>query len=384
MPFIIFTAITAVFALYIFARCIFPFPYPLAFKVISFILLILLALCSQSMAIARYITGTETLPFILTRVSSIIFVSILMFTLILLLRDIILFLLFLVRKATNGEVSILSTMLSGQKSVFVLCFLSFCTVLGGLYPALKVPDIKEITITIPNLPEGLKGVKVVQLTDLHIGSAFNHVWLEKVVEKTNTLNADVIVITGDIIDASVAELAKEVVSLKDLKAKYGTYLSLGNHEYYSSLLEWIKYFKEDLQVPLLVNEHEILEINNEQLAIVGLADSGHSLATPLLPPDNKKAREGLPEDITTILLSHQPKEAKNNSTFNYDLQLAGHTHGGHVFFLFPLVARANDGYLSGLYQVGNMQLYVSNGTGLWGGFPLRIGAPSEITLITLN
>ncbi len=134
----------------------------------------------------------------------------------------------------------------------------------------------------------------------------------------------------------------------------------------------------------LVNESVVYEKDGAKLAFVGLADSAHGNYPKKYIRDNAKALENVPEDAVKIALGHQPKFAKDNASYGYDVQLAGHTHGGHAFFLFPMVARANDGYLSGFYDVGQMQLYVSNGTGLWGYFPIRLFAPSEITLFTLN
>ena len=101
-------------------------------------------------------------------------------------------------------------------------------------------------------------------------------------------------------------------------------------------------------------------------------------------PDIGKALSGAPGDLPVILMAHQPKGSSTYANAGVDLQLSGHTHGGQVLGIHWITRMANDGYVSGLYRVGNMQLYVSNGTGLWNGFPVRLGKPSEITEIELH
>ncbi len=379
--FIIYSAILMlIISSYVFVRVVLPFSLSKKKKILLFFLLLLL---SQGIIFLRVVFRGADFSLFNVRLVSFALSLYILFALVLFVRDLLISLFYILNKIFRLKLYPYLSAICSKKAIFPLFLFTLSVVVYAGYQALKVPDVKRVSLTIPHLPEELKGITIVQLTDLHIGSAFDRRWLEKVVEKTNALNADFIVVTGDIVDAPVHKLAEEVVSLKNLKAKEDVYLIAGNHEYYADLAEWISYFR-NMGMNFLVNESVIYEKNNAKLAFVGLADRTHGNYPKSLSLDNVKASENLPEDAVKILLAHQPKYAKENAKFGYDVQLAGHTHGGHAFFLFPLVANANDGYLSGFYNVDQMQLYVSNGTGLWGYFPVRLGAPSEITLFTLE
>ena len=101
-------------------------------------------------------------------------------------------------------------------------------------------------------------------------------------------------------------------------------------------------------------------------------------------PDLKKTLHGIPAGDFILLLAHRPAQAKSAARSGISLQLSGHTHGGMIRGLDWVVAQFNGGFVSGLYEVNGMKLYVSNGTGIWNGFPIRLGRPAEITLITLS
>jgi uncharacterized protein len=132
---------------------------------------------------------------------------------------------------------------------------------------------------------------------------------------------------------------------------------------------------------VLENGHAVLDRDGGRLVLAGVTalSASHS-AYPA--PDLPAALKGAPKDAAVILLDHQPREARRSAAFGVALQLFGHTHGGMVLGLDRLAARANSGYVSGRYDVDGMTLYVNNGTGLWPGFALRLGRPSELTRIT--
>jgi len=249
----------------------------------------------------------------------------------------------------------------------------------GTWQAVTVPNIRTVEISVPGLPAQLDGFSVVQLTDLHIGSLLRGEWLRAVVEKTNALDPDVVVLTGDLIDGLPDTLGSEVEPLGELHAKHGVYGVTGNHEYYCQVNEWLPVFKK-LGIDMLLNEHRVLSIQGSELVIAGITDP---MATRFGQegPDVRKALDGAP-DTTSILLAHQPRGAAANAAA--DIQLSGHTHGGHMAFIQPLIAPFNEGFVNGLYNVNGMKLYVSPGTGLWGGFSSRVGVPSEITRIVLR
>jgi len=173
-----------------------------------------------------------------------------------------------------------------------------------------------------------------------------------------------------------------VAPLADLKAKYGVILTPGNHEYYSGLQQWLPVF-QSLGMRVLMNENTQIRVSGTPLAIAGVTDTA-ALNWGLEGPDPEKALSGLSKDIAKIMLSHRPSLASESAKAGASLQLSGHTHGGLVLPIAPLIAAFNGGYVSGPYTVDGMPLYVSRGSGLWGGMPLRLFVPSEITFITLT
>lgn len=252
----------------------------------------------------------------------------------------------------------------------------------GVWQAVSVPAVKSIEVPIKGLPASMDGFKLVQLTDLHASRLLQGPWIQAIVDKTQALNPDLIVITGDLVDGTVAARHDDVAPLEKLAAPQDVYVIAGNHEYYTQYQPWIAHFKS-LGLRMLLNEHAIIEQGDAAFALAGITDK--TAVTHGQPkPDVAKAVAGIPADMPIIMLAHRPDTAKESSAAGAALQLSGHTHGGHIVGMHKIVQMANDGYVGGLYQVGNMQLYVSYGAGLWAGFPLRLGRPSEITLITLR
>jgi predicted MPP superfamily phosphohydrolase len=218
----------------------------------------------------------------------------------------------------------------------------------GVYQATRVPSLKDVEIAIPGLPPQFDGYRLLHLTDLHISRLFPKEWTQAVVERSNVLGVDLIVVTGDLIDGSFGARRTDVAPLQELRAKDG-----------------------------------VLERDGGSLVLAGVTD----LSAPRSfhpAPNLSAALEGAPSDAPIILLDHQPRNAAQAAARGVALQLSGHTHGGMIPGLDRLVARANNGFVSGRYQVGGMTLYVNNGTALWPGFALRLGRPSELTRITLR
>lgn len=248
----------------------------------------------------------------------------------------------------------------------------------GSLQAVRVPDIRTVEVSVPDLPTELDGFSIVQLTDIHIGPIFKSAWLTQVVAKTNALEADAIVITGDFIDGLPNELAQEMRPLARLQAKHGVFGINGNHEYYYDAPGWLPVFRS-LGVDILNNEHRVL---SDGLVLGGVTDrTAQRFGLP--GPDVEAAFANAPAG-PRILLSHQPVLKKNIPAKGVILQLSGHTHGGLLFFLSPLIAHFNGGYVNGLYRHSEGWIYVAPGTGLWSGFSCRIGVPSEITRLVLK
>ena len=252
----------------------------------------------------------------------------------------------------------------------------------GVNQAIQVPEVNRVELTIEGLPAELDGFRLVQLSDLHISRLFPEPWVRAVVERTNGMSADLIVITGDFIDGSTEARRADVAPLRDLRALHGVIGIPGNHEYYFDFAKWEPVL-EGLDIRMLTNEHEIIQHKSAALTIAGVTDAA-ATNYGFAGPDLKKALEGVSPSSTTILLSHRPVGAIANDAAGVEVQLSGHTHGGMIKALDLLVANANEGFASRGYDVGKMKLYVSNGTGLWMGFPIRLGVPSEITEFTLR
>lgn len=250
----------------------------------------------------------------------------------------------------------------------------------GTWQSVRVPQVRTVELHLEKLPPGLDGFSVVQLTDLHIGPLQKKEWLQQVVRAVNGESPDLIVLTGDYIDGTASALAEDIAPLAGLRARHGVYGVTGNHEYYWGAAEWSTLLQK-LHVTMLFNEHRVLHVGGDKIVIAGLPDhAARSFGGK--GPDCDAALRGAP-DAPRILLAHQPRDAAKNSLCA-DVQLSGHTHGGLLFFLQPLIAGFNQGFVEGLYAVGGMKLYVSPGTGLWGAFSCRLGVAPEITRLVLR
>lgn len=252
----------------------------------------------------------------------------------------------------------------------------------GVWNATRVPPVRDIEVRIAGLAPEFEGYRLVQLTDLHVSRLFPAAWTQAVVERTNAAGGDLIVVTGDFIDGTVAERRTDIAPLGGLRATGGVYAIPGNHEYFFGYAAWMAHL-EGLGMRMLPNRHVVLARGSARLVLAGVTDfSAPSVGEA--GPDLDAALEGAPAGVPVVLLDHQPREARGAAARGVALQLSGHTHGGMIRVLDRFVARANNGHASGRYTVGGMTLYVSNGTGLWPGFALRLGVPPEITRITLR
>lgn len=262
------------------------------------------------------------------------------------------------------------------------CLVALAIAIGiwGTWQAVKVPEPRTVYVQVAELPQSLNGFSIVQLTDIHIGPILRKDWLQEVVNRTNALAPDLILLTGDYVDGYAVQMRQELEPLAGLKAKYGVFGVTGNHEYYWNMPEWRKAL-ENLDLTILENEHRTLDINGATLVLAGIPDLA-ATKFGFAGPDLEQALANAPEAFR-ILLSHQPRHARDY-TGKIDLMLSGHTHGGLIFFLQPLIARFNSGFVVGKYPLSGANVYVSPGTGLWNGFSCRIGVPSEITKLILE
>ncbi len=250
----------------------------------------------------------------------------------------------------------------------------------GIAEARQTPQVKRVPIKIANLPPELKDFRIVQITDIHVNPTFRRAAVEEIVAVVNTLDADIVALTGDLVDGSVAQLGYDVAPLKQIRSVAGNFFVTGNHEYYSGVIEWIEEVRR-LGFTVLMNEHVVIARGPARLLLAGVTDyrGGNYLASHRSDP--QQAINGAPPADIRILLAHQPKNIFAAAAAGYDLQISGHTHGGQ-FFPWNLVVGFTQPYVSGLHTHQNTQIYVSRGTGYWGP-PVRVGSPSEITLIQL-
>jgi predicted MPP superfamily phosphohydrolase len=252
----------------------------------------------------------------------------------------------------------------------------------GVSQAIRVPPVKDIDVAIKNLPAQFEGYKILQLTDLHISRLFDEPWTRAVVKESNALGVDLMVVTGDLIDGSIANRTLDIAALRDLHAPDGVYVIPGNHEYFFDNEAWMKHFVSLGMTPL-ANSHTLIQRGGARFVLAGVTDVT-APKTGFPAPDLKMALKDAPKDAPIILLDHQPRNARFSASQGVALQLSGHTHGGMIIALDRIIALANEGFVSGFYDVDGMQLYVNNGTALWPGFALRLGRPSELTRITLR
>ena len=249
---------------------------------------------------------------------------------------------------------------------------------GGMVSALRSVAVEPVRVFLDRLKTG-KSYKIVQISDVHVGPTIGKEFLEAVVATINAEDADVVAITGDLVDGSVAQLGALVEPLRDIKAKHGVYFVTGNHEYYSGADEWIAHLAT-LGIRVLRNER--LPIDGDAgFDLAGVDDTSAKGFGKGHGQDVARALEGRDPERAVVLLAHQPKAMGDAVKHEVDLQLSGHTHGGQIWPWGYLV-RLDQGHVAGLAREAGTQIYVSRGTGYWGP-PIRVGASPEITRIEI-
>jgi predicted MPP superfamily phosphohydrolase len=265
-------------------------------------------------------------------------------------------------------------------SGIVVPLLALALTAVGFLNARRPAQVKRVTVPLPGLPAALAGFRIVQISDIHVGPTIKADYLQAIVDRVNALQPDVVAITGDLVDGSVAELRAHVAPLAKLGARHGIYFVTGNHEYYSGVHGWVAELQR-LGIRVLHNEHVVLQHDGASLVLAGVPDfSGHHF-DPAHRSDPAAALAGAPDGAPRVLLAHQPRTAAAAAQAGFDLQLSGHTHGGQ-FLPWTWLVPLQQPYTAGLHQLGRLWIYVSRGTGYWGP-PKRIGAPSEIAELRL-
>jgi predicted MPP superfamily phosphohydrolase len=252
----------------------------------------------------------------------------------------------------------------------------------GLWNARRIARVVHVDVPIEGLPPQLEGFTIAQISDVHVGPTIRRNYVEGIVAAVNALDADVVAITGDLVDGSVPQLREHVAPLAQLRARQGRFFVTGNHEYYSGALPWIDELGR-LGIRVLNNEHVVLGDGSRKLVVAGVPDYSAGLFHAEHASDPAAALAGAPADAhAKILLAHQPRSARAAAQAGFDLQLSGHTHGGQ-FWPWVHFVRFQQPFTAGLHRMDRLWVYVSRGTGYWGP-PKRFGAPSEITRLRLK
>ena len=259
--------------------------------------------------------------------------------------------------------------------------------------------VRNVKLQFKNLPKKFNGLKIIQISDFHIGSLLNHPsFVEEIVDKVNSLNPDLLLFTGDFVNNVSEEMDKFLSVMSKFKSKFGKYSIFGNHDYGEYVpwksederlanLERLKLLEKKIGFDLLLNENRKIKIDDEEIELIGVENWG-------LPPfpqygDLNKAMRNVEPNSFKILMSHDPTQwdAQVLGFTNIDLTLSGHTHGAQFGIEIPgwRWSPVNLRYKrwGGLYTEENQHLYVNTGIGFIG-FPGRVGMPPEITVIELN
>ncbi|MFI1967319.1 metallophosphoesterase [Streptomyces pathocidini] len=250
------------------------------------------------------------------------------------------------------------------------------TVGYGAYDVLNGPALKRIRVPLAKLPRGADGYRIAVVSDIHLGPILGRAHTQRIVDTINRAQPDLVAIVGDLVDGSVADLGPAAEPLSRLRARHGSYFVTGNHEYFSGAAEWVDHVRELGVHPL---ENARVELPGFDLA--GVNDLAGEDQEPAQGPDYERALGDRDPARASVLLAHQPVVIHDAVRYGVDLQLSGHTHGGQ---LWPgnYVAELANPTVAGLERYGDTQLYVTRGAGAWGP-PVRVGAESDITIVTL-
>jgi predicted MPP superfamily phosphohydrolase len=250
----------------------------------------------------------------------------------------------------------------------------------GMANALGPPDLLRVPVRLRKLDPTFNGFRIAVVSDIHLGPLTGRAHTERIVRMINETSPDLVAIVGDLVDGTVDELGPMAEPLRDLESRDGAFFVTGNHEYFvPDPLSWLREL-ERLGVQPLRNESTVVRRGEAAFDLAGVNDiSGRSISDG---PDFDRALSGRDSSRPTVLLAHQPVQVDEAAAREVDLQLSGHTHGGQLW-PFHYIVGLQQGAVSGLSTVDQTQLYVSRGAGFWGP-PVRVGAPPDITVISLQ
>lgn len=241
--------------------------------------------------------------------------------------------------------------------------------------------IRPIDVALPSLPPELDGLRIALVADLHVGTFTRGQTVKRIVEETSRLDADLILLPGDLINNALSDLSDALDAVSNMQSRYGAYLCVGNHDLIEDGAEFVR--RVMVRVPLLINESQLIPIRGRLVQLLGLPWNRDEV---LIERSVRQMARQIAPDAFPILLAHHPHAFDAAAAAGIPLTVSGHTHGGQLMLsdavgFGPLMYR----YWSGLYRKpahNGASLVVSNGAGNW--FPIRIGAPAEIIHLSLR
>lgn len=272
------------------------------------------------------------------------------------------------------------TFLAHSIRIGVLAVSASITALG-LREVIRGAQVKQVEVVIADLPDALRGLKIAQISDLHIGPTIQRAYVEDVVQKTNRTEPDLIFVTGDLADGKAGAIESHLAPLGQLKSRYGTFFITGNHEYYWGAHALIETTSALGFIPL-INQNREIQIRDHRVRVVGVTDPSGVEFIDDHASDIKKAVSGSTKSDLNLLLAHRPGACFEAEPLGFDLQFSGHTHSGQFFPFSTLIPFAHK-YYRGLNRHGRMWVYVNPGTGYWGPAN-RFAISPEITLVKLG
>ncbi len=267
----------------------------------------------------------------------------------------------------------------------------------GTFESLRLPAVNQREIIVEGLPPAFDGMRIAHVSDVHCSPSARLSYVRGVVDQVNALKPDLVCMTGDFVDGTPEMRAADMAPLADLRAKWGVLGCSGNHEFYSGYDRWRPIFQR-LGIHMLDNACVVITNGEDRLVVGGVVDpvgvkkfmdegKGKARGSPRRhwpEPDVQAAFAAAPPSTCRILLAHRPTDLPEHAAAGVRLQLSGHTHGGVLWPAYPLASMLNDWHVNGLYRENGIALYVTAGAGQWIGFPVRLGIPTEIALLTLR
>ena len=249
----------------------------------------------------------------------------------------------------------------------------------GMWQALGEPRVVRVSVPIAGLPPALEGFRIVHLSDIHLGPWKKRRDLARIVEIANRLEPDIVAITGDFVDGTVAFRGRDAKPLKDLNAP--VFFAIGNHDVYSGAEAWSALL-EDLGVRVLAGESETVSAGSGNVLIAGVVDPAMARAAPRRAREPALLVSGDGPAAVRILIAHRNTDAFAAEAAGFDLLLSGHTHGGQFFPATLVIPRLHP-FPVGLQRWKRLWVYTSTGAGFWGP-PVRFLNPPEIAVIELR